>query len=213
MRDSQARPPILYKYLTCESARKVLQNQTLRWSVPGDLNDPYDIQFDLQLVVDKQAVAKRVLRKLAGNSARLKKEQAAIQQALTDLEQGLPPYLAEIREIMRNTKVLCLTSQPDNMLMWSHYAESYRGVVLGFGAALEVDSPWKTAQPVNYVRHMERLFDENQLVEMMTFRLPAKIDPKIALDRMVLPRARSGHTSGSGGSPLARDAIAQNNLS
>src|SRR4051794_34870497 len=47
---------VFYKYMSPATAHAVLGNQTLRWSTPGTLNDPYDMQFDLKYEVDRGLV-------------------------------------------------------------------------------------------------------------------------------------------------------------
>jgi hypothetical protein len=50
-----------FKYMTSETALVVLTNQTLRWSTPQILNDPFDMNFDLQIDADLDRVRKKVL--------------------------------------------------------------------------------------------------------------------------------------------------------
>src|SRR5258708_2756964 len=50
-------PKYLYKYVTSSVAHLVLQNRTLRWSTASFLNDPFDIQFDLHVDVDREKYA------------------------------------------------------------------------------------------------------------------------------------------------------------
>src|ERR1035437_506982 len=45
----------LYKYVTADTGKKILENGTLRWSTPAVLNDPFDMQFAFQLPTDMQA--------------------------------------------------------------------------------------------------------------------------------------------------------------
>src|SRR5205823_11747359 len=66
----------------------------------------------------------------------------------------------QVRQIMADSKILCLTELPDNVAMWSYYAEQHQGVVLRFASALGIDSPWKEARPVEYVSTMPRFGDE-----------------------------------------------------
>jgi hypothetical protein len=54
----------LFNYVSREVGRAVLTNRTLRWSTPGTLNDPYDMQFDLRVDIDKEAVKTPALGKL-----------------------------------------------------------------------------------------------------------------------------------------------------
>lgn len=55
---------LFYKYMGAETAHIVLTNQTPRWSTPGTLNDPYDMQFDLRYDIDRNIVRRMVLEKL-----------------------------------------------------------------------------------------------------------------------------------------------------
>ena len=52
-----------YKYVTASTGLAILQNRTLRWGSPPTLNDPFDMQFDLQLRVDREAVRRRAADK------------------------------------------------------------------------------------------------------------------------------------------------------
>ena len=63
----------------------------------------------------------------------------------------------EIRRIMADTTVFCLSETHDNLLMWSHYARNHKGAVVKFLSLPEVDSPLISAQPVRYSAHMPRL--------------------------------------------------------
>ena len=64
---------------------------------------------------------------------------------------------AEIRAVMADTTVFCLSETHDNLLMWSHYAQNHTGAVIKFLALSEVDAPTIVAQPVRYSRQMPQL--------------------------------------------------------
>jgi hypothetical protein len=68
-----------------------------------------------------------------------------------------PETSDEIRRIMADTSIFCLSETHDNLLMWSHYAQNHTGAVIKFLALPEVDSPLIVAQPVRYSEHMPRL--------------------------------------------------------
>ncbi len=53
-----------FKYASREAGRIILESGTLRWSTPGTLNDPYDMQFDLHVEVDRDEVKRLALEKL-----------------------------------------------------------------------------------------------------------------------------------------------------
>lgn len=50
----------------------------------------------------------------------------------------------------RNSGIFCATRNHDNLLMWAHYAEKHRGVVLGFRPDCERDSFLRLLEPVRY---------------------------------------------------------------
>jgi hypothetical protein len=69
----------------------------------------------------------------------------------------MPEVNAEMRRILADTAILCLSETPDNLLMWSHYAQNHTGVVVKFLSLSNVDSPLMLARPVRYTNHMPRL--------------------------------------------------------
>jgi len=69
----------------------------------------------------------------------------------------VPTMNAEIRAVMADTTVFCLSETHDNLLMWSHYAQNHTGVVIKFLALAEVDAPTIVAQPVRYSRQVPQL--------------------------------------------------------
>jgi hypothetical protein len=53
----------------------------------------------------------------------------------------VPTMNVEIRSVMANTSVFCVSETHDNLLMWSHYAQNHTGAVIKFLAIAEVDAP------------------------------------------------------------------------
>lgn len=204
------------KYVSRATGAIILQNRTLRWSTPGTLNDPYDAQFDLHIDVDQQEVRAATLQKLwdayagdqpapvgnvLGIAIRWLRERApgmcreafehqfgaAIAEGLAQGERHLPIMQAEMRPIIAQSKVLCLTIVPDHPLMWAHYAEGHQGVALRFRSAPDLDSPWQMARPVEYRPNMPRLLDANFLADMMSGR--AGIDAETIIHRLIFTKS------------------------
>src|SRR5271154_5206616 len=69
----------------------------------------------------------------------------------------MPEANAEIRGVMADTSVFCLSETHDNLLMWSHYAQNHTGAVIEFRVLPEVDSPTLAAKPVRYSTQTPRL--------------------------------------------------------
>lgn len=190
-------PERFYKYTTASTAKAILQNRSMRWSRPALLNDPYDIQFDLHLEIDRDKLRKLSLEKLKRMLANdepyvpaegnimgkllpiarnvlkdLPPEEFdqlgdAIVGGLEDLEKILPKYHDELREFAETSKVLCLSDVGDSLLMWAYYAEQHKGVVLRFRGIKELDSMFLAAKPVKYSKNMPRLFDEEFMSDML----------------------------------------------
>src|SRR5260370_22923308 len=172
-------PEHFYKYATRKTAKLVLENRTLQWSAPAVLNDPFDVQFDMHLELDKErikviAVPKlwsiryehapfepgnrlgHLLKRAKPKYPKMSKEEffrtrgADIDKGFQNLIDNLPKHQAMVRQVMARTKVLCFNELPDSILMWAYYAEQQYGVVLVFRALVESDSPWLAAKPIAY---------------------------------------------------------------
>lgn len=53
-----------FKYVTADTARKILEGGTLLWSHPTKFNDPFDAQFDLHLEFDEATIIDLVVDEL-----------------------------------------------------------------------------------------------------------------------------------------------------
>ncbi|MER8461013.1 DUF2971 domain-containing protein [Mesorhizobium sp. M0700] len=204
-----------FKYMSLGTAKAVLTNGTLRWSTPGTLNDPYDVQFDLAITANRTKLRAASLAKLwelfkgerdveRGNrlgalvralgTQRPNLSREDFEKELGDgFEEGfdrmmaaLPGVNAEIRQIMADSKVLCLTTDPINTSMWAHYGELNRGAVLRFRSIVAFSSPFGMAKAVEYVEALPKLMDEAFLADM--FAGLASINPAVASHRMVFTK-------------------------
>jgi hypothetical protein len=186
----------LFKYVTADTGKKILENQTLRWSVSSLLNDPFDMQFAFQLRFDRQKARTLALEKYwqhmygelsdrplnhFGNLIRQVRSQFprwdreefarenahAIDQSIDAVEQNMLKFNAEIVQgQFSKDKILCLSDAPDSILMWSYYAENHSGLVLRF-TDQTLNNPFKMARKVRYVEQMPSLFDDDLLSDML----------------------------------------------
>ncbi len=53
-------------------------------------------------------------------------------------------------EQMIHSRVLCVTEDVDNVVMWAHYADGHKGVALRLHCIEEIDNTLLIAKPVNY---------------------------------------------------------------
>ncbi|RKD90463.1 DUF2971 domain-containing protein [Mangrovibacterium diazotrophicum] len=99
---------ILYKYVNQDRV-DILKNRKIRFTQYYNQNDPYDCTFAL-MPLDKE------------------KEDAEEDDYRAERAQ-LEVYL---EEKFSQLGMLCLTEDPSNLLMWSHYAGNHKGMVIGF---------------------------------------------------------------------------------
>lgn len=134
---------IYYKYGTTDSILKMLLSGTIRYSRPILFNDPYDVQFNLDMYIANE-----------GNINNLKKIFEKKEKAVTRIEKNWFNWLTnkpnenqisfnqliesynydlnQLKEFLSNTFVFSLTQSKDNLLMWAHYANYHKGVVVQF---------------------------------------------------------------------------------
>ena len=206
----------MFKFMTAATGRVVLEKRTLRWSTPRTFNDPFDVQFDLRIDVDRAEVRRLTLQKMwddlygpepgppanlvgvlmrhmrgrmpAWNLEQLDANMGgSLDESLDGGDATLPRFQAEAREHLRNSKILCLTTAPENVLMWTHYAGQHSGVVLGFRNVPGLDSPWTEARPVNYVDQMPALTDNEELSDVLAGR--ANFNTERVIERLVYSKS------------------------
>lgn len=133
-------PPIpihtVYKYLGPERI-DLLETGTIRASQVEVLNDPFEVLPDFtgfeQYLFDlsKAAVAKRYSNtSIIVPHVRFKP--AELEQMKQSAKSGGEEFTRGIRE--STPLMVCLSETNNNLLMWSHYAQSHAGLVLGFDA-------------------------------------------------------------------------------
>lgn len=185
-----------FKYMTASTAKIVLENRTLRWSTASELNDPFDMQFDMSVNVDRERLKARALEKiwslysgvqpipvknpmgamlelLRNAATKFTKEELkeklgpAIGEGYDRMITRLPTTHANAEPQIATLKILSLTTKPDNNLMWTHYTNAHSGVVMRFRSIPAFDSPYGMAKPMNYVSEVPPFYSENDLVDII----------------------------------------------
>jgi hypothetical protein len=174
------RPKTFFKYMTVKVAKIVLVNYTLRWSSPLLFNDPFDVQRNFSLGFDFEELKEPLLNELkkliSSDSIPDLSSKPHIERFVNRMRrnpniqnivfQELPQWIEQDTqsaergacqnmkkkwsELVPQFRILSLSAINDNPLMWSHYSDSHRGVVLELQGINHLDSPWLIAQPVTY---------------------------------------------------------------
>ena len=138
----------LYKYLSIERI-SYLENELLRFTQPGDLNDPFEcipvIPNKEEVISMFKIIAKEqmdsFLNKKMGKTEKnylkleLEKKHKSI---ITAIKKDLPNNLREhflksgIEKINKNLGIFSLSRRWNSTLMWAHYTNSHKGFCIGY---------------------------------------------------------------------------------
>ncbi|EMH9025399.1 DUF2971 domain-containing protein [Proteus mirabilis] len=183
-----------YKYMTTETGKIVIEQGTLRWSSPSIFNDIDECQFspftDSELESANNAVFKVLANCVAGHLIYNFNEFSDDKQMMIELlkygiENGIASdnsYFDSFKKIVPSmedffreyiniglincARVLCVTSDYDNNLMWAHYADEHRGCVLEFENVYK-EAPDRLHQgPVKYV---DELKSSTNAIELLLY--------------------------------------------
>ncbi|KTT49722.1 hypothetical protein SB11R_10345 [Pseudomonas oryzihabitans] len=138
-------PCYLYKYQSVtQYTLQSLANQTVWLSSPASFNDPFDcaINLDRKKLEESVAHAVDLITQDAVSEDSLKLPTDSDEIAYTQLRDGL-------RALMQKIGVFCLSETPNEILMWSHYADYHKGFCIEY--RLDETSPLKgMVKPVRY---------------------------------------------------------------
>jgi hypothetical protein len=108
----------IYKYMTASNAIRYLRTWHLKYSLPRDFNDPFDVLPSMPA-----AAAAHIFGALP------KGRPSNLGRGIEDAQ-----WMARFREVTFDNAygVLCFTRTRKHLLMWAHYAENHQGAILGF---------------------------------------------------------------------------------
>jgi hypothetical protein len=158
---TQQNPEILYKYRSLnKNTFRVLQKGEIFLSSVFDFNDPFEgfipLAYKPDLLTDDNIFTKlfEVIKKANPdwddkdvlNQVKIQKEKRPWND---------PDFLKQHRietrkKIGEDFGVFCLTPQNNNFLMWSHYADSHKGICIGFDTHILMATVLGFLQNVNY---------------------------------------------------------------
>lgn len=136
----------LYRYTSIDGDRFEWLKRTLEgwiyFASPSTFNDPFELS-PIFSAPTEQAIGK-FLEKFAPYLT--KSARARVVRETTRKLQTHPMHAVDT-DWVASLGVLCLASDPKNLLMWGHYGASHKGVCLGFDASY---APFSTAKPIKY---------------------------------------------------------------
>lgn len=129
-------PSCLYKYRTVDSAKLLLENHSIYFSSCMQLNDPFESAINLLTDYTPQQYYDSFI--FAGMTPQLAKE--LTRQVFNGTIDGNTIIKQLTENVISSTGYFCMTTKPNNLLMWAHYADGHKGVCLKFDILKDLDS-------------------------------------------------------------------------
>ena len=124
---------IVYKYLH-PNRMDVLANSSIRFTQPAALNDPFETLPDFTAY--RESIRESITAK------RLPQHREVLDQLGVNDDMITDAALANLGVLLsRHFGMLSLSRRRDHILMWSHYADSHKGFVIGFDSEDPFFSP------------------------------------------------------------------------
>lgn len=169
-------PKILYKYLDAEGAIKTLENCSLKFSSPLELNDPFECLYgaisqksrdELYRLLFNARYFKKDWIKICDERFGIENENEALrlfniaefsdlfeilfEMMFRSLSDNMHRTFPKMRkEVLIFKAICCFSDKWDNLLMWGHYAGKHTGCVIGFDSneiARQVGNPLQVRYP------------------------------------------------------------------
>lgn len=133
-----------YKYTTIDTAILILENESLKATNPNDFNDPFDsnilpekpsidINKIINIILKHKYHNRTSRRKVINNKSLIPKVLLEDKnEYISNIEDSFSVLNNDWSQYINNFRILCMTQDRSNILMWSHYADNHEGVLLGF---------------------------------------------------------------------------------
>ncbi|MFO1437113.1 MAG: DUF2971 domain-containing protein [Verrucomicrobiaceae bacterium] len=189
----------LYRYFDAAGALATLKTKTMRFASPLKFNDPFEMtprieQPSEELVLDRLLADHMVEDYFfkVGSKKGLGREESSKEyhacelprrfQKLRTLE-GWSKKASDLKwewvgKIAQGFRILCCSYREDSILMWSHYAEQHRGMVIEFETAemfegLDLASEahevrYRSSPPSIPALHQDMASFEESLLQVLT---------------------------------------------
>jgi hypothetical protein len=126
-------PPKLYRYYSVANVESLLKYGKVFFPVPADFNDPFDCRFNFFFKASR-VKRLRYARELAQEKGKdlpkhERKRRERMGVSIRSYELTQPRFLDHMST---RVGILSFAERYDNLLMWSHYADSHKGLCIEF---------------------------------------------------------------------------------
>ena len=135
-------PSVLYKYCAFDEwTPNIFDKNEIYFQSPDCFNDPFDSKISTTYLGTEEQRISSLKERWRKGPKKVEKEEDLHSQAVEVVRKGedIPLLLRagerSVERIRKRIGIFCMTSEPDNILMWSHYAEAHAGFCLEFNRA------------------------------------------------------------------------------
>ena len=124
-------PSHLFKYRNIDQVKKILDNNSLYFARPNEFNDPFDCQIKPDTDTTEEEIKKFLIKE---GPKRLTVERNSFLASWLYNEPDRWKNTIEnvFSNVISSNGICCFTRKSDNLLMWSHYTDSHKGICLKF---------------------------------------------------------------------------------
>lgn len=135
----------VYKYIDFDGGMKMIKNGTLKFSKTEDFNDPYDLHEGL---IDVQKSLEHFSRSIPPEYRFL--------WPYISLSDKVAYFEGVLKKQKESFRLSCFSEKKDDILMFSHYADSHKGLCVGFEIRInQIPEKRMIILPVKYVDDFE----------------------------------------------------------
>ena len=155
-------PKYLYKYRSLHTpadvkhTAEIFEDHTLYLAAAEQYNDPFECRFKFNFRASTIVKAWKFAEVIKRQDDSISEEEAMEQATMLARGPQTPQMernitLGMVKLIRTTMGILSVTEERDPILMWSHYADSHRGVCLQFDTSVgKPTNILRTAMPVRY---------------------------------------------------------------
>ncbi|MDM8567018.1 DUF2971 domain-containing protein [Candidatus Halobeggiatoa sp. HSG11] len=143
---------MFYKYLTEKRIDDILKDRLIRFSQLKALNDPFE---NFLPWIEPKHLEKVAKREFAKKTTEI--------QVNSDI---LHSFTKNFKLFLVKFGVLSLSKTKTNLLMWSHYTNSYKGFIIGFNSEHEFLKSYESVQ-YKKCRTVPQSLDENDIKRLL----------------------------------------------
>ena len=121
----------LFKYRTVAAVKNLLKNGCLWFANPHEFNDPFDCQI-LPNTNNSEAELQELFEKYAGSVISRDKINELASIVHKDPNKWKNCIEEIFNRLVNSAGICCFTTNEKDLLMWSHYSDSHKGVCLKF---------------------------------------------------------------------------------